>query len=55
MDYLIKMEIARSNIDRAVADLDGIEGLEYLVEELFKSWSTLSKEIAEYKEHSDLD
>jgi hypothetical protein len=55
MDYLIKMEIARANIDRAIADLDGVEGLDYLVERLFKSWSDLSKEIAEYKQHSDLE
>jgi hypothetical protein len=55
MDWLIKMEIARSNIDRAIAELDGVEGLEYLVEQLFKSWSELSKEITEYKSHSELD
>ena len=54
MDYLIKMEMARANIARAIAELAGVDGMEYMVEQLQEMRSELSEEITEYKQHSDL-
>ena len=55
MDYLIKMEMAKANISRAIAELADVEGMEYMVEQLQEMRSELSEEITEYKQHSDLD
>jgi len=55
MDYLIKMELARANIVRAIAELAEVDGMEYMVEQLREMKSELSEEIVEYKQHSDLD
>jgi hypothetical protein len=55
MDYLIKMEMAKANIARAIAELADVEGMEYMVEQLREMKSELNEEIAEYKQHSDLD
>ena len=55
MDYLIKMEMAKANIARAIAELTDVEGMEYMVEQLREMKSELSEEIVEYKQHSDLD
>jgi hypothetical protein len=55
MDYLIKMEMARANIVRAIAELAEVDGMEYMVEQLREMKSELSEEIVEYKQHSDLD
>jgi hypothetical protein len=54
MDYLIKMEMAKANIARAITELAGVDGLEYMVEQLREMRSELSEEITEYKQHSDL-
>jgi hypothetical protein len=54
MDYLIKMEMARANIARAIAELAEVDGMEYMVEQLQEMRSELSEEITEYKQHSDL-
>ena len=55
MDYLIKMEMALANIQRAIAELESVDGLEYIVEELIASKIDLEDELVEYKQHSDLD
>jgi len=55
MDYLIKMEMAKANLARAIAELAEVDGLEYMVEQLQEMKSELSEEIVEYKQHSDLD
>jgi hypothetical protein len=55
MDYLIKMEMAKANIVRAIAELAEVDGLEYMVEQLLEMKTELSAEIEEYKQHSDLD
>jgi hypothetical protein len=55
MDWLIKMELALANIQRAIAELESVDGLEYIVEELIASKIDLADELAEYKQHSDLD
>ena len=55
MDYLIKMEMARLCIARAIDELAEVEGLEDLIVGLVGIQSILSEETAEYKEHSDLD
>ena len=55
MDWLIKMELARANAVRAALELKGVDGLEYLVDELLTTASKLALEIAEYKEHAELD
>ena len=55
MDYLIKMEMALANIQRAIAELESVDGLEYIVEELIASKIDLGDELVEYKQHSDLD
>jgi hypothetical protein len=55
MDYLIKMEMARANLVRAIAELAEVDGMEYMVEQLREMKSELNEEIAEYKQHSDLD
>lgn len=54
MDYLIKMELAIANIDRAMTELKAVDGLEYIVANLFESKHDLEDELAEYKQHSDL-
>ena len=54
MDYLIKMEMAKANIARAIAELAEVDGMEYMVEQLQEMRSELSEEITEYKQHSDL-
>jgi hypothetical protein len=54
MDWLIKMEMAKANIIRALVELDEVEGLEYLVGELLATKADLSAEIEEYKQHMDL-
>jgi hypothetical protein len=55
MDYLIKMELAKANLARAIVELAEVEGMEYMVEQLREMKSELSAEITEYKQHSDLD
>ena len=55
MDYLIKMELAKANIARAIAELTDVEGLEYLRDRLKANYDILAREIDEYKQHSDLD
>jgi chorismate mutase len=55
MDYLIKMEMARANITRAIAELKEVDGMEYMVEQLLEMRSELGEEISEYKQHSDLE
>jgi|LauGreDrversion2_5_1035112.scaffolds.fasta_scaffold182709_2 hypothetical protein len=55
MDYLIKMELAIANIDRAMTELKDVDGLEYVVGKLFEARHDLEDELAEYKQHSDLD
>jgi len=55
MDYLIKMELAKANIARAIDELADVEGLEYILDRLMQSNEELSEEIVEYKQHSDLD
>ena len=55
MDWLIKMEMALANVKRAIAELESVEGLEYIVEELIASKIDLEDEITEYKSHSGLD
>ena len=55
MDYLIKMEMAKANLARAIAELKEVDGMEYMVEQLQEMKSELSEEIVEYKQHSDLD
>ena len=55
MDWLIKMEMARANIARAIAELADVEGLEYLQDRLKANYDILAEEIAEYKQHSDLE
>jgi hypothetical protein len=55
MDWLIKMEMALANVKRAIAELESVEGLEYIVEELIASKIDLADELAEYKSHSGLD
>ena len=55
MDYLIKMEMAKANLARAIAELADVEGMEYMVEQLQEMRSELSAEITEYKSHSGLD
>jgi len=55
MDYLIKMEMAKANLARAIAELESVEGLEYIVEELIASKIDLADELAEYKQHMDLE
>jgi hypothetical protein len=55
VDYLIKMEMARANIIHAIVELAEVEGMEYMVEQLREMKSELNEEIAEYKQHSDLD
>lgn len=54
MDWLIKMEMAKANIIRALVELDEVEGLEYLVGELLATKADLAAEIEEYKQHMDL-
>jgi hypothetical protein len=54
MDWLIKMEMAKANIIRALVELEEVEGLEYLVGELLATKADLSAEIEEYKQHMDL-
>jgi hypothetical protein len=55
MDYLIKMEMAKANIARAIAELKEVDGLEYMVEQLLEMKSELSEEITEYKDHAELE
>ena len=55
MDYLIKMELAKANITRAISELAEVDGLEYILDQLMQSNEELSEEITEYKQHSDLD
>jgi hypothetical protein len=55
MDYLIKMELAKANIARAIAELKEVDGLEYMVEQLQEMKTELSEEITEYKQHSELE
>jgi hypothetical protein len=52
MDYLIKMELARANLQRAQLELTGVDGLEYLVERIGFALVELTGEIAAYKEHT---
>ena len=55
MDYLIKMELAKANLARAIVELAEVDGLEYMVEQLLEMKTELSAEIEEYKHHSELD
>jgi len=55
MDYLIKMELARANLQRAQLELMGVDGLEYLVERIGFVLVELSGEISAYKEHTLVD
>jgi hypothetical protein len=55
MDYLIKMELAKANIARAITELKEVDGLEYMVEQLQEMKMELSEEITEYKQHSELE
>lgn len=55
MDYLIKMEMAKANLARAIAELAEVDGLEYMVKQLQEMKSELSAEIAEYKDHAELE
>jgi hypothetical protein len=55
MDWLIKMELAKANLERAITELSEIDGLEYMVDGLTSYREVLTEEITEYKQHSDLD
>jgi hypothetical protein len=55
MDWLIKMEMALANVKRAIAELESVDGLEYIVEELIASKIDLADELAEYKSTFELD
>lgn len=52
MDYLIKMELARANLQRSQLELMSVDGLEYLVERIGFVLVELTGEIAAYKEHT---
>jgi hypothetical protein len=55
MDYLIKMSLAQANILRAIAELDGVDGLESVVEGLKEANCNLREELNEYNSHAGLN
>lgn len=52
MDYLIKMQKALASLERAVEQLNGVDGMEYMVDNLQHELGTLALEIDEYKQHT---
>ena len=52
---MIKKELAKANLARAIVELAEVDGLEYMVEQLLEMKTELSAEIEEYKQHSELD
>ena len=54
MDYLIKMELARANLERSQRELLSVDGLDYLVERIGFVLVELSGEISAYKQHTFL-
>lgn len=55
MDWLIKMEMAKANIARAIAELADVEGMEYLQDRLKANYDILAQEIDEYRQHSGFE
>jgi hypothetical protein len=55
MDYLIKMELAKADLARAIDALKDVEGLEYLGDAIRATKMALAEELAEYKSTFELD
>ncbi len=55
MDYLIKMELAKADLARAIDALKDVEGLEYLGDAIRATKMALAEELAEYKSTLELD
>jgi hypothetical protein len=55
MDYLIKMELAKADLARAIASLKDVEGLEYIGDAIRATKMALDEELVEYKSTFELD
>jgi len=55
MDYLIKMELAKADLERAILSLKDVEGLEYIGDAIRAAKRDLAEELVEYKSTFDLE
>jgi hypothetical protein len=55
MDYLIKMELAKADLARAIDALKDVEGLEYIGDAIRAAKIDLAEELVEYKSTFELD